>query len=137
MHSEQVFHISQFINKLNIDSFFWNLQKWILKFHSNGVKNFEFVDYNILQIFSWPTVNNKKNTYPMFFNLTLSRISPEPLELQKIYLNLFILVFKELSAETRHFSNLMTQSADIGKNVKNYHTTSSNQTRCVCCILMN
>ena len=49
------------------------------------------------------TVNNKKTHTPCFSTLRFSRISPEPLELQKIYLHLFILVFEELSAETRIF----------------------------------
>ena len=51
---------------------------------------------NILsKAISWCIVNNKRTRTHCF--------SPEPLELQKVYLHLFILVFKELSARTRIF----------------------------------
>ena len=49
------------------------------------------------------TVDNKKTRTPCFSTLRFSRISPEPLKLQKIYLHFFILVFKELSAGTQFF----------------------------------
>ena len=67
--------------------------------------------------YSISTVNNKKTRTTCFSTLRFFRISPEPLELQKIYLHVFIIIFEELSAETRIFSNPMAQSADIGKNV--------------------
>ena len=41
------------------------------------------------------TVNNKKTRTPCFSTLRFSRISPEPLKLQKIYLHFFISVFKD------------------------------------------
>ena len=50
-----------------------------------------------------PTVNNKKIRTPCFSTLRFSRMSPEPLKLQKIYLHFFISVFKELSAGTQIF----------------------------------
>ena len=49
------------------------------------------------------TVNNKKTHTPCFSTFRFSRISPEPLELQKIYLDLFVSLSKELSAEKRIF----------------------------------
>ena len=49
------------------------------------------------------TVNNKKTRTPCFSTLRFSRISPEPLDLQKIYLHSFISIFEELSAGTRIF----------------------------------
>ena len=49
------------------------------------------------------TVDNKKTRSPCFSTLRFSRISPEPLELQKIYLHFFTSVFKELSAGTEIF----------------------------------
>ena len=49
------------------------------------------------------TVNNKKTRTPCFSTLRFSRISPEPLKLQKIYLHFFISIFKELSAGTQIF----------------------------------
>ena len=49
------------------------------------------------------TVDNKKRRTPCFSTLRLSRISPEPLKLQKIYLHFFMSVFKELSAGTEIF----------------------------------
>ena len=50
------------------------------------------------------TVNNKKTRTPCFSTLRFSRISPAPLNLQKIYLRLFISVFKELSVGTEIFT---------------------------------
>ena len=46
------------------------------------------------------TVNNKKTHTPCFLTLRSFRVSPEPFELQKIYLHQF---FKELSVETEFF----------------------------------
>ena len=48
-------------------------------------------------------VSNKKNTSSWFWNLCFSRISPEPLELQQNYLNLFASLSKELSDEATIF----------------------------------
>ena len=49
------------------------------------------------------TVDNKKTRTPCFSTSRFSRISPEPLDLQKIYLHYFISIFEELSAGTRIF----------------------------------
>ena len=49
------------------------------------------------------TVNSKKTRTPCFSTLRFSRISPEPLDLQKIYLHMFISIFEELSVGTRIF----------------------------------
>ena len=43
------------------------------------------------------TVSNKKNTLSCFLYSCFSRISPEPLELQKSYLHLFASLSNELS----------------------------------------
>ena len=55
--------------------------------------------------YSGSTVDNKKTRTPCFSTLRISRISPEPHDLQKIDLHFFISVFKELSAGTEIFQN--------------------------------
>ena len=49
------------------------------------------------------TVSNKKTHLAVFKTCVFSRISPEPLELQKSYLHLFTSLFKELSDENDFF----------------------------------
>ena len=89
----------------------WHLpfEQYILEMESRSRDDFYFVC----------TVNNKKTRTPCFSTLRFSRISPEPLELQKIYLHLFSSIFKELLAETeisqvRWHNKLILH---IGKNV--------------------
>ena len=48
--------------------------------------------------------------------MCFSRISSEPLELQKSYLHLCASLSKELSDEKKVFLNTVTKSADIFKN---------------------
>ena len=54
------------------------------------------------------TVNNKKTRTPCFSTLHFSRISPEPLELQKTYLHLFISVFEDLKQELFKFDDTIS-----------------------------
>ena len=49
------------------------------------------------------TVNNKKTRTPCFLTLRFSRISPEPLDLQKIYLH-FLYQFLKSSPLEQEFS---------------------------------
>ena len=58
---------------------------------------------NIFSVLCIHTVDNKKTRTPCFPTLRFSRISPEPLKLQKIYLHFCTSVFKELSAGTEIF----------------------------------
>ena len=96
-----------------------SVKMWTTSFCNNFCKNILLnLNGRLQKIRLVHTVNNKKKTHtPCFSTLSFSRISQEPLELKKIYLHLFMSVFKELSAEHKNFSNLMTQSADIGNNV--------------------
>ena len=66
------------------------------------VSQYAKVEHNS-QFIEERTVDNKKTYTPCFSTLRFSRISPEPLKLQKIYLHFFISIFKELSAGTRIF----------------------------------
>ena len=68
-------------------------------------------------VHTYVTVNNKKTCTPCFSTLRFSRVSPDPLELQKIYPHLFISVLKRAQSWNKNFWNPITQSADIGKNV--------------------
>ena len=66
-----------------------------------------------LQIF-YDTVSNKKTHLAVFETCVFSHISPEPLELQKSYLHLFISLPEEHSE--KKFSIPVTKPADICKN---------------------
>ena len=59
------------------------------------------------------TVSNKNTHLPVFeiVNMCFSRVSPEPLELQKSYFFLFACLSKK-----NNFSNPVAKSADIFKN---------------------
>ena len=54
---------------------------------------------NILCFKSWLTVNNKNTQTPCFSTLRFSCISPEPIDLQKLYLHFFISIFESSPLE--------------------------------------
>ena len=68
-------------------------------FYFNQFKSWHKTKHDF-EPFIWPTVINKKTCTACFSTSSFSRISPEPLELQKLYLQFFISIFKELSAAT-------------------------------------
>ena len=59
--------------------------------------------WKIIKLLKFIQSITKKHVAPVFQPYIFSRISPEPLDLQKIYLHFFISIFEELSAGTRIF----------------------------------